>query len=299
MTVEDQYSTEIIEFVQNFYVDNQYRKLITKGIDKATIERLGLDPSQKEFKIKNIVLNYDSFEGKYYTQLIDEGRDLDYVPFEHNKSLIKKLNSIYYDENKSDHITIDELVDLKVCIKGDWTIGNFYLSKVLIGDYYIIRLEDSDRDGYDKYIDDAITYDTVLETLEEYEREMTPALFKSFSNENAFNKHLGEYFNVRYSNVKKSGRSGGIPDLILGNNNEVIIELKLGHSLADKQNLCDSVIGQILRYEDEYFDDSNDRLLYLILIGDEEELLKNQHIQRTRRIVERYKHIFHIIDTHS
>lgn len=286
---------ELVELVQNHYKKNIHRKLFKSGISKELLKNLGVDTSVKLFEMGNLRVKKDFFDGNYYPQLIDVNKDMNGLAFSENKVFMKKLNGIYENSKQKKLISWDDLSSLNIMLtKSSHIIGNYKLTDSGVFEEYSISIYDKLKDTTGKYPDGQINYDKVYNALLEYQGQLSNVKAITLNKEILFNDDLFEFFNKRFANVTKFSDTNGIPDMILGVNKQCVMELKIGNKLDS--TLCDKTIGQLLRYQDMYHNTEVSREFWLILLGNEEKLSENQDISRLKRITERLKFRFHIID---
>lgn len=244
---------------ENLKLINDLQKLVKEGetkLDDDFVSKYKID-KLKNLKFRNLEID-ENFWGNYVVKIIDEDRDLDGNEISENKQLLKKLKSL--SDNDVDEIELDVLVKMNILTPATRIrVGNFSLkSKESILDWnisddcYKISIFDEEKNIDNLWTDEAITKNRILDVLHDF--EFNDEIYKKNS-ETKLNSLLEKHFKTYFENIKKSSTSNkGLIDLVIGENNDFGIEMKLARELK-KTDQCDRAVGQFNRYSEEFEDE--------------------------------------------
>ena len=226
--------------------------LIVQGINeirKAELEALGFDVSSKIFEIRNIKCDKDFFSDKFYLSVIDKEKDLDGNLINQNAKLKHRIHVLWEGGKKV--IPFSELLLLNMMpLPSEIKLGNILLSNYFgLGKSYDISLIDSEKNIDNKWLDNSVTMNRVMEVLMNfnYDKKLLELA------EVPLNKELETYFKLHFESIKKSDTSNkGLIDLTIGHEkNKIAIELKLSRKLK-QANDSQKCRGQIEDYHKQF-----------------------------------------------
>ena len=244
---------------ENIKLIKELQELLKNGktkLDDDFVAKYKID-ELKNLVFRNIELE-ENFWGRYVITIIDEENDLDGNDFSENKELVKKLKTLW--NNDIYEIEFDFFTKLNIVTPATrLKVGNFLLkAKESLLDWnisdncYNISIYDDEKNVDDLWTDEAITKDRIIDVLHNF--EFNDVIYNKNS-ETKLNTLLEKYFKKFFENVKKSSNSNkGLIDLVIGENNDFGIEMKLARELK-KPDQCDRAVGQFSRYTEEFEDD--------------------------------------------
>lgn len=268
-----------LELVQKEFIKQKTKySMSTAYIEPDKLKKVRVNTSKKIIELGNLILKKDLWlTDKYSINLADERKDLNSVPFKDHPKLLARVQKLWDQAEKK--IPYEDLYKLKI-----WTplsiikVGNFELNTgIFSGSYLGISLIDENKDGYGRWIDNAVEHKKVVKVLDEY--KFTKNQMRTFK-ETKLNAELEKHFRQYFDNTNKSkGNLKGIFDLEIGNMSYVI-ELKLS-SAAKKTAQRDRAYGQMKRYLDE-FKSKN----YMLLIAGDKADKQNDNIKALKKAAE-------------
>lgn len=252
----------------------------TPSVDSEKLKKVRIDISKKKHILYNFVIEKMLFSSTFEINIIDENKSLD-GKFLKGHDELHKLTQKKWNNNVKE-IDFNSLYKLNI-----WTslttikIGNFKLySSIFNSNSYEISLINEKKDGYGLWVDSVVDHKKIISSLDLY--SFSKHKQKDFS-ENKLNEDLVKHLSKSFSLVTKSkGAAKGLLDIIIGDNFEYVIELKLAKQLI-KNDKTDRAIGQMERYLEELSKQkkSNNKK-YMILIAGSEKEIRIDNIKRIK-----------------
>lgn len=269
-----------LELVQKEFIKQKSKySMSTAYIETEKLKKVRVNTSKKIIELGNLILKKDLWlTDKYSINLADERKDLNGVPIKDHPFLLVRIQKLW--DQVEMKISYEDLYKLKI-----WTplsiikVGNFELNTgIFSGSYFGISLIDENKDGYGRWVDNAVEHKKVVKVLEKYKFTKNQMRTLKETNLNAeLEKHFRQYFDTAN---KSKGNLKGIFDLEIGNMSYVI-ELKLS-SAAKKTDQRDRAYGQMKRYLDE-FKSKN----YMLLIAGDKADKQNDNIKALKKAAEK------------
>ena len=269
-----------LELVQKEFIKQKSKhSMSTAYIEPDKLKKVRVNTSKKTVELGNLILKKDNWPTDNYSiNLVDEKRDLNGMPIKDHPKLLARVQKLWEQAEKK--IPYEDLYKLKI-----WTplsiikVGNFELNTgIFSGPYFGISIIDEDKDGYGRWVDNAVEHKKVVKVLDEY--KFTKNQMRTLK-EPKLNAELEKHFRQYFDNANKSkGNLTGIFDLEIGNMSYVI-ELKLSLA-AKKTGQRDRAYGQMKRYLDE-FKSKN----YMLLIAGDKADKQNDNIKALKKAAEK------------
>lgn len=230
----------------------------TKGLKTSTVEKLGIETSDKIIEIGNFKLIKDNLFGGFDLKLIDKGKDLNNNLIENNTKALKHIQDIWKQDILEIHSKELHPFDLNTRI-GKMEFGNFKLSQSGLSQSYKIELIDNEKGADGKWMDEFIDYKKVLKVLQKFS---LTKINLTKSTETKLNGELEKHFRKYFENANKSsGKIRGLFDLVIGDMN-FVIEIKMASSLKNSGQR-QRASGQIKQYLEEF----GTKNLMLLVLG--------------------------------
>lgn len=269
-----------LELVQKEFIKQKSKySMSTAYIEPEKLKKVRVNTSKKIIELGNLILKKDNWPTDNYSiNLVDEKKDLIGMPIKNHSKLLARVQKLWEQAEKK--IPYEDLYKLKI-----WTplspikVGNFELNTgIFNGNYFGISLIDENKDGYGRWIDNAVEHKKVVKVLGQY--KFTKNQMRTLK-EPRLNAELEIHFRQYFDNANKSkGNLKGIFDLEIGNMSYVM-ELKLS-SAAKKTDQRDRAYGQMKRYLDE-FKSKN----YMLLIAGDKADKQNSNIKALKKAAEK------------